>query len=126
MTMPQYLPVNATTTDTADAPSMDISAALASVTDTLGTVAKTVGDFMAQRDALIAQNDQASFNRYMQSAQLNLAKANIDAQNTIAQTKLQLAVQQAKNALNGNGGNIMLALTVAGVVLAFIALKRHA
>lgn len=82
--------------------------------------------------------DNASFNRFLQSVQLDTAKTLATTQGETAKIQAQAALAKAQqqfnyssgltglnNAIGGNGVNkLMIALAIAGVVIAVMQLKK--
>ena len=83
-----------------------------------------------------AKADDASFNRFMQSVQLDTARSIASSQGETAKVQAQAALSAAQRQLNntpnltgisnaiGGSNKLMIALAIAGVVIAVMQLKK--
>lgn len=110
---------------------------LGTVTSGVGAVATTIGALQQQKLNIQNAREDRSFNQFMRSLSLDTTRAVATSQSEIERIRAQtaLAVEQrrlqgAQGAgsfalLSGSGGNLMLYLTIAGLVLAYWSLRKQ-
>ena len=97
---------------------------LQSVSASVTSVARSIADLQVMRDNLANNQAQLELRKYSNTAQLQLQRDKIAGDVALNRLGLQAQIAKAQAAISGQGGNLMLILTVVGIGVAIFALVK--
>lgn len=97
---------------------------LATVSNSVTNVAKSIADLQILRDNIQTNGQQQSLKRYSTAAQMQMERDRIAGTLALNKLALQAQISSAQAPAGGQGSNLIMILTVVGIGVAIFALMQ--